>query len=156
MAANNLSNAIEMAKAGFPIISNQLEFLELGNEPQAYPGVNRAASYSPQDYISEFTQWSSAVNTALGLKQNDPIYQAINLGSPGPSNVPATPGPWYPVAMFKDGLSNVAAKLGSISMHYYQTTSDFSVPATQQLQRMSYSSCARTSSYSLTHTRQVT
>lgn len=120
LATHNLTNAVEFAKAGFSAFRSQIEFLEIGNEPNSYPGTVRSQSYAPHDYINEFTEFSDAVNSAVGLASDKRIYQAIALLSPPGyehSDDPVAPGAWYPNALFGDGLSKLAPRFGAVSMH---------------------------------------
>ena len=98
--------------------------LEIGNEPNTYAGNDRPGNYTIADYVKQWTNWSSAVSTALGLSSNDKIYQAVTLASEtSATHFPGgTPGdPWKVPNVFRQGLDKDEARIKSVSMHYYQT-----------------------------------
>lgn len=111
-----------MAKAGYPAIKDQVEYIEIGNEPNSYPGRGRPSKYSPHDYVAEVRRYSKAVSKALGLKPDSRKYQAVALGSPDHfqnSDSKVAPGPWYPNALFEAGLASSVGEIGAVSMHWW-------------------------------------
>lgn len=124
LAANNISNTVALAKAAYASAKSQISAFQIGNEPQGYKGTVRSSSYTPQNYVSEFTSFSNAVSNALGISSNTPIYDAIGLGSPGAyetSDQVPVPGAYYPSNLFPAGLRALVPRFQSVSLHYYQT-----------------------------------
>ncbi|KAI9746230.1 MAG: hypothetical protein M1818_000911 [Claussenomyces sp. TS43310] len=82
----NLTNSIDQTQAAIAGMGglSSLESLELGNEPNAYPGVDRPSDYSPANYSTEWLQYTPELISALGLPEG-PTQQALAIGSDAPA-----------------------------------------------------------------------
>lgn len=75
MKKGNLQNSKLFAKAAYQKVgASNIEALEIGNEPNNY-------DKSKDAYIKQWSNWSSEISTALGLGEDDKIYQAVAMGS---------------------------------------------------------------------------
>lgn len=115
MAKDNINNTLDFAKAGYEAIGpDRIEQLELGNEPNSYPGWgDRARSYGPRDYVKEWQDWTAEISNALGIPLDEPTYQAVALTSP---QFPPM-GPWTAQNLFHLGLEDVRPRISSYSIH---------------------------------------
>jgi hypothetical protein len=116
LAYDNLSSTVTRAKSAVNTIgAGNIFALEIGNEPDYYPGVDRAASYGPKQYVKEWSDFAEGVLNGLGISKK---FVSIGLAR-GP--VPTTG--WAPKRVFEfGGLSAYADLIETVSGHYYQTT----------------------------------
>lgn len=83
MAKGGSNNTLNFARAAYNSIgADRIEQLEIGNEPNFYPGADRKHPYRPREYVKEWIRLANAVLEALGIDQNKPIFQAVALASP--------------------------------------------------------------------------
>ncbi|GME33489.1 Glycoside hydrolase superfamily [Neofusicoccum parvum] len=115
LARKNLSNAVEFARDCVEAIGiENLHSIEIGNEPDIYNSsgfftneTDRPSSYSPADYVAEFTEFATAIegNVTLGAGPN---FQALGFSN-------FVNDVWSEEAVFEAGLSPDIVK--SISEH---------------------------------------
>lgn len=99
-------NAVAGAKEALKYIGSNLEALEIGNEIDFYPNVNRPGSYNPVAYLKEWNEYREALNTAVGVKKYQaPVYYGNNC-------------PWCIANTFQQGQGD-ATTIRSAALHHY-------------------------------------
>lgn len=115
-AKNNLKNSLAFAKVGFGTIRrDRIDSLEIGNEPNFYPGGDRPRGYSPADFVTEWANWTTIVSEALGISTDKPVWEAVALASPRYPPI----GRWNARNIFNAGLgaTGVRERIKSYSIH---------------------------------------
>lgn len=104
-------NAVAGAKEAMKYIGTNLEALEIGNEIDFYPNVNRPGSYNPVQYLQEWNEYRSALNTAVGVKKYQaPVYYGNNC-------------PWCIANTFDKGQGD-ATTINSAALHHYMESTN--------------------------------
>ena len=81
LAKANLANSVEESELAVKMIGlDSLYALEIGNEPNFYPGSDRPASYDPAEYVAQWKEWADALEGNISLPAG-PQFQAIALAS---------------------------------------------------------------------------
>jgi hypothetical protein len=121
LARKNLTNAITFANASIDSMAEStFDSIEIGNEPDLYPGDTRCPHYNINDFVDQWRHFANVLSIKLTLPSG-PNFWALSLHS-GTS--------WNVSDGFDDGLSNETGKLRAISQHYYQTTGDKHIQGT--------------------------
>ncbi|KAK7471206.1 hypothetical protein VKT23_002615 [Stygiomarasmius scandens] len=92
LARKNLSNAIEFARACIDAMPNHvqdLEAIEIGNEPNLYPRIDRNDSYGPVNYAREWDRFAGAIVGNISRLNGKEWFQAMTFSSEVDPN-----GPW--------------------------------------------------------------
>lgn len=71
MATGNLSNAVAYAKSAWSAIGQNVQSIEIGNEPDLY--VNPP---TPQDYVTQQQQWADAIIGNISNFPEGPMFEA--------------------------------------------------------------------------------
>ena len=107
------ANAVAATKEALKYIGSDLEAIEVGNEIDIYPGVDRPSNFSVREYISQWMNYTEAIDgevLAGTAYANCPIYQAP---------VYATHmAPWLVSNTFKQGIDR-RHNIRSASLHQY-------------------------------------
>lgn len=104
-------NAVAGTQAALKYIGTNLEALEIGNEIDYYPNVNRPSSYNPVQYLQEWNVYKAALNTSVGVKMYQaPVYANNNC-------------PWCIANTFQQGQGD-ASTIKSAALHHYMETSN--------------------------------
>ncbi|KAK7471205.1 hypothetical protein VKT23_002614 [Stygiomarasmius scandens] len=114
-ARKNLSNAIELVRACINAMPNQvqdLEAIEIGNEPNLYPGADRNASYSPANYAREWDSFAGAMLGNISRLNGKEWFQAMAFA--WKANPPWTVENVFDANINRDGF------VKTVSQHYYQ------------------------------------
>ena len=81
LAHFTVDDAANVAKAVLGAIGNQnLNLIEIGNEPDLFPTIDRPATYKAAQYSPEFVNYSNGLRSRLALPSG-PIFQAGSIGS---------------------------------------------------------------------------
>ncbi|KAJ5745752.1 hypothetical protein N7520_010934 [Penicillium odoratum] len=117
--ANNKSNALENALAEARValshIKGNLVALEIGNEPDLYPGAVRALNYSTADYLREWTYFADAISNQV-MRGNSygldywRIFQALTFADKGDG--------FSTAEAFHDGIDETG-HVKTVSLHQY-------------------------------------
>jgi len=136
LGINDTTTAAAFAKTGIDAVGLQnIEAIELGNEPDLWPGTNAMGvpllpplyqgHITNDSYVYTFGAFASAVSAALDLPQNQPIFQAFDTShhfDQSEAWVLDVP------TVFQAGI-NENNTVKAVSHHFYQTsTSDGSIP----------------------------
>ena len=82
--SNALQNALDEARVALSHIKHNLVALEVGNEPDLYPGDVRPLNYTTADYVKEWNIFADAISNQV-LKGNSfgldywRIFQALTF-----------------------------------------------------------------------------
>lgn len=88
--SNALQNALDEARVALSHIKHNLVALEVGNEPDLYPGDVRPLNYTTADYVEEWSYFADAISNQV-LKGNHygldywRIFQALTFVFKGDS-----------------------------------------------------------------------
>ena len=81
LATNTLEQNVEFAKAALKVVGNQnLDSVEIGNEPNFYTNNERGPNYDPARYDAEFVTYSNAIQGNTSLPPG-PDFQAGAIAS---------------------------------------------------------------------------
>ncbi|KAF7344500.1 hypothetical protein MSAN_01931900 [Mycena sanguinolenta] len=98
------------------ILGDNLIGIQVGNEPDLYPGRHRNKTYSPQNYVNEFGE----LITAMTADPNAPVRNNL-IG-------PSVSGTWTPEEVFDAGfITTYGVNIGAISVEHYPTENCFPV-----------------------------
>ncbi|KAJ5083921.1 hypothetical protein NUU61_008500 [Penicillium alfredii] len=123
-AKENLSNSLSFAQTAWKSVgSSNIYALEIGNEPDNYPGPDRPKGWTQKQFGEQWGKWSRAIADKLKIPVDGGMFQAVALASQtGKTNFPGgTPESWKIGDIFKAKLSDFTDRMKTVSMHYYQT-----------------------------------
>ncbi|EIN04939.1 glycoside hydrolase family 79 protein [Punctularia strigosozonata HHB-11173 SS5] len=127
LGLNNVTNAIDEANSIRAVFNSPpvkaagitLDFLEIGNEADLYKNNGlRNSSYSPANYVADWTAIATNVTNDLHLTPSGPGPKFVGAAFAGSSH---TTGSFSPQAIFADGILNTAPGkvIKTISQHHY-------------------------------------
>ncbi|KAJ5653703.1 hypothetical protein N7490_000706 [Penicillium lividum] len=141
--ANNKSNALENALAEARValshIKGHLVALEIGNEPDLYPGAVRMLDYSTADYVREWTSFADAISNQV-MRGNSygldywRIFQALTFVDKGDG--------FSTAKAFHDGIDETG-HVKTVSLHQYvlrQPISALMIASTKEKLKYRYAS----------------
>ncbi|KAK4503674.1 hypothetical protein PRZ48_004589 [Zasmidium cellare] len=112
------ANSVAGTKEALKNIGSNLEAIEIGNEINFYPNVNRNGSYSVVNYLNEWHDYQEAIDAAVGAqKYQAPVYFGNNC-------------PWCIANTFQRG-QNSKNNVVSAALHHYMDGSNVPVTALQ-------------------------
>lgn len=107
-------NAVAEVREALKYIGSDLEALEVGNEIDLYPGKVRPANYNVQNYIHEWTNYTSIIDKEVLSKsqyaKNKTMYQAPVYATQR--------GQWNISNAFKQGIDK-NSNIKSAALHHY-------------------------------------
>ncbi|CZT21093.1 uncharacterized protein RCC_06954 [Ramularia collo-cygni] len=108
-------NAVAGAREAMKYIGDNLEALEVGNEIDFYPNVNRPGTYNPVAYLKEWNEYKDALTTAIGMKKYQaPVYYGNNC-------------PWCIANTFEKGQGDATTIRSAALHHYMESTNNPSI-----------------------------
>lgn len=112
------ANSVAATQQALKNIGSNLEAIEIGNEINFYPNVNRPGSYSVSNYLSDWFDYQQAIDAAVGAqKYQAPVFFGNNC-------------PWCISNTFKLG-QNKNGNVISSALHHYMDGSNLPVTALQ-------------------------
>ncbi|KAF7799182.1 hypothetical protein EIP86_010413 [Pleurotus ostreatoroseus] len=114
LAYLDLNQTLEFAEDAYRILGpDKISAFEIGNEPDLYTvaGPDRPQGYGPQQWVEEWTNYSTAISNALNLSTSERNFQTLELSG-------NTAG-WGAQDVFPDGLDNITQRISSTAYHYY-------------------------------------
>ncbi|KAK2806703.1 hypothetical protein FQN50_005697 [Emmonsiellopsis sp. PD_5] len=97
LAKENLNNSLLFIDHAYEAVgAENLYALEIGNEPNNYPGNVRPDDWSREEYVTQWRDWTARISGELGFEENSKVWQAIGLapGTGKPGFPPKAPGDW--------------------------------------------------------------
>ncbi|KAF2096599.1 hypothetical protein NA57DRAFT_67284 [Rhizodiscina lignyota] len=123
------ANAVAEVKEALKYIGQNLEALEVGNEVDLYPGRVRSANYSVREYIHEWMNYTSAINSQVLAA---PVYADHRE-------------PWLIATTFEEGIDK-NNNIKSASLHHYMETGNLPT-ITRQASFMNHTAIVNNLSY---------
>lgn len=112
------ANSVAATQEALKNIGSNLEAIEIGNEINFYPNVNRPGTYSVVNYLSEWNEYQEAIDAAVGAqKYQAPVFFGNNC-------------PWCISNTFSKG-QNAKGNVVSAALHHYMDGSNVPVTSLQ-------------------------
>jgi hypothetical protein len=120
LARNNISNAIGFTKAALQALPDgSFEAIEIGNEPNFYPGYFRPKNYNVADFATQWSYFADELSANVSLPT--PEFWSLSY-----SNGTA----WDVSEAFAAHLNTEARKIKAICQHYYQAAAGTNISNT--------------------------
>lgn len=122
-----VANAVTEAQHAVDALGDQLIAIEIGNEPNFYPGSNRPISYNMTDYLAEWTTRAQAISEQVLQKASWKLsrkrfFQALVVVSVDNDNYTFSAGDWQPLTALDDGLAT-NPYMETLCVHKYGSVS---------------------------------
>lgn len=117
-SAGMKANSVRATQEAMKYIGSNLDAIEIGNEIDYYPNVNRPGSYNAVQYIDEWREYRAAIEQAVGKKSYQaPVYAQNNA----PFSISNT---------FQKG-QNSEGNVVAASLHHYMDSANLPASALQ-------------------------